>query len=514
MKRFSEQLHKRSSTVKLRVAERRELRERVIAYMEYHPLPQKPATQKKIVRTRLTTEPFSVITFPWSALARWTVMTTVIVLLVVPVMAERSVPGDSLYAVKRFNEEVRSTLAFDTVQKVEWETERLNRRIAEARLLASEGRLTEEVEAEVAEAVRTQSQNVQKNIDVLRGEDADEATLASLAFETTLTVQSAALNEDENEIGPVTTTAVTPPSILAATLEETRAEAAVKNASTTIPAYDKLMARVEINTTRVYELRDSLINVASTEQIANITRRIEDIERSVAAAIELQAVDEEAARIQLLEVIQRTQKLVVFMTDIEVSQTVDIEKLVPVVLTDQEKQTSLSDLESQVRDRVARIEAVEPTITDPVLVEKVTAVLAEIETTMASVRSDSIENYSDDKATIEAALQLTVNLYTLLEIDSQLAESLAPFNTSTTTESNATTTGEQNTTTEEALTDSETDENQDSTVIIREPEVDFVVSTTTAVTGTDDEFEVADDAEQSEEPVEVEFPTTDVDTSD
>lgn len=34
MKRFSEQLYKKSLSVKLRAAERRELRERVVSYME------------------------------------------------------------------------------------------------------------------------------------------------------------------------------------------------------------------------------------------------------------------------------------------------------------------------------------------------------------------------------------------------------------------------------------------------------------------------------------------------
>ena len=39
------------------------------------------------------------------------------------------------------------------------------------------------------------------------------------------------------------------------------------------------MAKVELNTTRVYELLDSLRETASEEEIAEITRRIEDIER-------------------------------------------------------------------------------------------------------------------------------------------------------------------------------------------------------------------------------------------
>lgn len=411
MKRFSEQLHKKSQTVKLRAAEKRELRERVVSYMEYHPLPKEMKTKKVIAEPKLFTEEYRTVKVSFAKIAQFAAGFAAIMLVAVPIIAERSVPGDGLYAVKRFNEEVRSTLAFNTVEKVEWETERLNRRIAEARLLASEGRLTDEAEAEVAEAVRSQSANVQKNIEVLRSKDADEATLASFALETTLAVQSAALNDEEETEENSTKT----PSVLAAAVAKELKDTNAANASSTVPAFDKVMAKVELNTTRVYELRDSLVNKATKEQITEITRRIDDIERSVAEAIELRKNDDEAARALLVDSLQRTQKLIVFMTDIEVSQTVDIEEIVPVVLTKEEKQIILADLETEFVSKRALIESTLPTVEDAALVEKAEAILVEVDEVTA--RFSSSTEFVVGKETIETAIGLVNNILVLLELD-------------------------------------------------------------------------------------------------
>ena len=77
--------------------------------------------------SNLVTEEYKEVLLPWNLIGRWAIGAFAIIIVSLPFAAERSVPGDGLYAVKRFNEEVRGTLAFDTVQKVEWETERLNR---------------------------------------------------------------------------------------------------------------------------------------------------------------------------------------------------------------------------------------------------------------------------------------------------------------------------------------------------------------------------------------------------
>ncbi|MEZ4194851.1 MAG: DUF5667 domain-containing protein [Candidatus Paceibacterota bacterium] len=192
MKRFSEQLQNKANSVKLRVAEKRDLRERVVSYMEYHPM---PISVRQLGATHETEQVKLVHVSLWRILQISTA-TFGVLLLSITYLAERAIPGDSLYAVKvGFNEEVRSTLSRSPYEKVVWETERLNRRIAEARLLASEGRLTEEVEVEVANAVREHSDNARREIEVLKQTDVDEATLASIQLATAIDMQSSSLKK-------------------------------------------------------------------------------------------------------------------------------------------------------------------------------------------------------------------------------------------------------------------------------------------------------------------------------
>jgi len=361
MKRFSEQLHTKSKTIKLSSAEKAQLQERLVSYMEYHPLPAHLKTHKKSAsKAAISNEAFATVSIPFAWLFKSSAVVAAFVLLVVPFMAERSVPGDSLYAVKvHLNEEVRSTLTFDTVQKVEWETERVNRRIAEARLLASEGRLTEEVEAEVAQAVRTHTQNAQREIAVLRETDVEGATIASIAFDSTLEAQATSLKGDEEEVDTLELDDTTAPAkkntnLIAEAVDESRALNEKPNASST-PSYEKLMARVEIGTTRMYELRDSIAQ-KDTAAYANITRRIEDIERSITSAIEKSADSKTESQQILIDVLQRSQKLIVFMTDLEVSQTVDIDELVPMVLTTEEEREKTTAYNTELNFKLEQIQ--------------------------------------------------------------------------------------------------------------------------------------------------------------
>lgn len=364
MKRFSEQLHKKSQTVKLQATEKRELRERLVSYMEYHPLPANLKADKKFT-TSLSklpqSDPFMEWIIPFKALFKYSSVFAMLILVVIPFVAERAVPGDALYAVKvQFNEELRGTLTFDSFEKVEWETERLNRRIAEARLLASEGRLTAEAEADVAAAVRVHTANAQREIDELRIEDADSATIASIALDTTLEMQSDSFKTDEvDEVGgvsgsPITTKTV---SLIASAIDESRNKSDEINASSSLPAYDKLMPRVEQNTTRIYELIQSLEEIAPAEDLANVVRRNDDISRSIEEAIKVYTEgDEIVAREMLIEILQRTQKLIVFINEIEITNTIDIETLIPLVLTADEMERVRTDSVASLREKITTIE--------------------------------------------------------------------------------------------------------------------------------------------------------------
>ncbi|MES2470833.1 MAG: DUF5667 domain-containing protein [Patescibacteria group bacterium] len=58
--------------------------------------------------------------------------------------AEKAVPGDILYPIKvNINEPLRSAVAVKKEAKAEWEAKKAERRLTEARILASEGKLNE-----------------------------------------------------------------------------------------------------------------------------------------------------------------------------------------------------------------------------------------------------------------------------------------------------------------------------------------------------------------------------------
>ena len=419
MKRFSEQLHKQASTVKLQAAEKRELRERLVAYMEYHPLPAEMKAKKATpaVVAPVVSETFTMIKVPFHTLFKYSAAAAVVVLVLFPFVAERAIPGDALYAIKvQFNEEVRSTLTFDGYQKVEWETERLNRRIAEARLLASEGRLTEEVEAEVAEAVRTHTENAKREIEVLRTEDADGAAIASIALDTTLEVQSTSLKgEDEALLAEgQEELRLQPVNLIADAIDASRVPVAEQAASSTPPGYDKLMARIEQNTTRIYELLTSLQGIAPAEELADVQRRIEDVERSMQVAIKLGESDDVQARTALVGILQRTQRLIVYMTELEVTETVDIETLVPVELTEAEEEHEMSRLNTEITEKTTQIENMLATVVDEEVIEKAAfaqVAIAELEAKMAS----STEDFSAFRAFAKEAITLADDSIVLLE---------------------------------------------------------------------------------------------------
>lgn len=411
MKRFSQQLHTKSKSVKLQASERRELRERVVSYMEYHPLPASVAAPKS-VPSPFYTEAFKSVNLRFSMLAKWSTAAAALMLIVIPVIAENAVPGDGLYAVKGFTEDVRSTLNFTPYQKIEWETERLNRRVAEARLLSDEGRLTDEVEAEVAQAIKFHTENAQREIEELRTEDEDEATLATIALSTTLQVQSASLRGEESDEASATNENKST-NLLANAIDETLSKQEASNAFSAVPAYEKLMARVELNTSRSHELLASLELSPNDESYKDVTRRIEDIERSVQEAINLKDTDNEAARKALVDVLQRSQKLIVFMTEIEVSRDFNVEEIVPVILTPSEQESGIQKYREEVGKQIETIESALNAKADTGVNEKAAYSLNALKQSQLKIASSTV--YAEVKITSEEALELAKDTLTLIE---------------------------------------------------------------------------------------------------
>lgn len=404
MKRFSEQFNTKAKTIKLSVAEKRDLRERVVSYMEYHPLPN--ATRVAV--------PSSEFSGPISFMSKaqfWRnakLSAAFVLMLVVGVSyaAEQAVPGDALYSIKvGVNEEFRSTMARSPYEKVVWETERLNRRISEARLLANEGRLTEEVEAQVAQAVKEHSDNARKEIANLKVTDKDGAALASIELNTALDVQTTSLRSRAGVEAAGHST-----ELIEDVLEISQvADASVEADS--LPAYAPLIAKVESETTRAHELLKGVKDSATQDEKKDITRRLEDIERKAGAAMSLATTNEEEARLGLVEVLRQTHRLIVFMTNIDVRASLAVNDIVPVTLTDEERVVIAKNQLAETKDMLIQIdEALAATTSEPLsdeVLEKLNPAITESTTTVAEAEALLLA----DSLNVEQFVTLTQNAF-------------------------------------------------------------------------------------------------------
>ena len=109
MKSFDNDIKKYASKIRLKAAERHELRERVLTFMEYHPLP-KHSVKEEV--EKIESEKFVRIHFNNIYTRVASGVFAVLLLVVVPIVAEKAVPGDILYSFKtQINEGIRTQLA-------------------------------------------------------------------------------------------------------------------------------------------------------------------------------------------------------------------------------------------------------------------------------------------------------------------------------------------------------------------------------------------------------------------
>lgn len=393
MKSFDTEFKKYSDKVRLTASERNELHGRLSSYMEYHPI-SKGVEKDVVSHSVLAGESFAVLRFSRRA-AQLAVGLFVLTLIVIPFAAEKSVPGEVLYLVKTgINEPIQGQFATSPYEKIKFETTLVERRIAEARALADEGKLTDQVQNQLAETVKTHTQNVTNQIAELRTKDADGAAIAQIAFDSSLEVQSALLGAkggvNDSSVGTMLTAV-------------SEARVAISPTATETPSYDALLAQVNSETTKARTLADTIKKSASPDDARDIDRRLSDIDRmvgEVTAAHNTQPAttsqagadattttlnDSENASTtavatttqngtelsKLISALQLAQKLNAFMTDITVRKAVTLDTLVPVVLSDGERIAGAQDAMITLSERIEHLKEAVADVKSPGLAGKI-----------------------------------------------------------------------------------------------------------------------------------------------
>ncbi len=408
MKRFSEQLKKKSEAIRLRASEKVELQSRIVAFMEYHPL-SAAIKATPVPKSKSIMEPYKMVVIPRVYVQMFAGAFALFLIVGVPALAENAIPGDMLYPVKvNVTEELRSTLSTNSYEKVVWETTRLERRVSEARLLAQRGELTPEVEAEVLAAVQVHSKEAKRQIETLRETDADGAALAQMTFATALDVQSSVLKADDS----ASTTANMSTVALASALEAGYTEATNDSTDDGLSVV-RLIAQLEIETTRSYELLESIKESATEQEQKDVRRRLSDLENKIKSATQESTTDSEVVINELRASWTDVQKLISFMTDIDVRHSLTVETLVPVVLSDEEKLADSIKKYELTSTNFKRIIEGAPAIMDKAIAEKVTSTFPKIETLLLTATTTMYTNVNTAKIAIDEALALTDSMLSM-----------------------------------------------------------------------------------------------------
>lgn len=411
MKSFETELKKYTDKTRMKASERSELRERIFAYMEYHPLP-KQVTDMRVPAQSILSESFMVVHFN-KIYVRVAGGVFALFIIVAPFFAEQSVPGDVLYLVKTgVNETVQGQLANSPYEKIEFETKLMERRITEARVLASEGKLTEEVKQQITNTVKEHTTAVQAGLAELRTQDAEGAAIAEISFNASLEVQSAMLGAD---------TDIEDDSLVESimvVMNDAR-EGVIESQIENIASYESLIAQVERETTRAFELFTTIKKSATKEEIRDIDRRLSDINRLTDEAKQVHNEHPEAATGDLAATLGLIQKLVAFMSDIDVRETVQLADLVPVMLSDTERAEIvkgeievLNGLKIQINERLI-------TLTESGITEKVNEALTQIDSLMLQTTT-ALE--SGEITSAEAAIKGARALMTDIDVLTRSSE--------------------------------------------------------------------------------------------
>ena len=400
-----------AKTIRMRAAEKRALRERIVSYMEYHPVrvSLREAVSEQ-TPSQLLSESFVIFRFSSWQFRSFASAFALMFLVAVPTFAERALPGDVLYNMKvHVNEEVKASLTWQTSDKVAWQATRVERRVAEARLLAKEGKLTSEKEATLAATVREHTESATREIATLRTTDAEGAEAAQAALSSTLDVQTALL----------ATTASTSSSTAPASSVTTLAKA-VEDAKVGAGAHDptidatlspeKLADILTSEVKRARAMFETVKGSVSNEERTDIDRRLSDTERMMGDAKHLYETGEHNAALDAQRsLFGDVQKLISYMSDIEVRASVSLETLVPKKLTQDESNADVSAHLEDAKNKALSFSKDEAAILDAHIKSKFIAGEKELNTLIASLEKARSENRYDDAAQIIPNITALVN---------------------------------------------------------------------------------------------------------
>lgn len=187
---FRKQLHTLTKDVHLSSADKTELRERLLNYVEHRPIRTAP-------RALASVSTFNIFHVSVTRFAMPAVFVAVLVLSGgVSYAAEGTVPGDALYPVKvRVNEEVRAALLVSPEDEVSWNIRRAERRLEEAAALASRGELDAENQEALTVQFEEHSNEVAEQVSELEVSNPALALEANSEFEASLTAHEEVLEQ-------------------------------------------------------------------------------------------------------------------------------------------------------------------------------------------------------------------------------------------------------------------------------------------------------------------------------
>ncbi len=392
-----------AKTIRMRAAEKRAIRERIVSYMEYHPVrvSLREAVSAERSPSQLLSEPFVVFRFSSWQFRSFASVFALVFLVSVPAYAERALPGDVLYNMKvHVNEEVKASLTWQTSDKVAWQATRVERRVAEARLLAKEGKLTTATEATLAATVKEHTESASREIATLRTTDAEGAEAAQATLSSTLDVQTALL----------ATTASTSSSTASTSSVSTLAKA-VADAKEGVGTHgsvvdaslspEKLADILNSEEKRARALFETVKGSVSNEERADIDRRLSDTERLTGDAKHLyETGSHDAALDSQRALFGDVQKLISYMSDIEVRAAVSLETLVPKKLTQDENDADVAKHLENAKGKALEFSKNESVILDMHIKTKFVSGEKDLGILIGSLQKAGTEKRFDDAAVI------------------------------------------------------------------------------------------------------------------